>query len=101
MSHRFDDPTPTAGTALANTAVALSTAATRLKAASELVDATAHRCAEAARLVDDYDDPAQETLLHELEDQLGVLAEAIHDTRRAMRRVRLGALRAMRKDPPG
>jgi hypothetical protein len=87
-----DDPTPAASdaaTALANAALALATAATRLAAASELVESVAGRCAEAARVVDAYDGPDREQLLAGLEDELGHLAEAIHDTRRAMRKARL------------
>lgn len=87
-----DDPTPAASdaaTALANTALALSTASTRLTATAELMDAIASSCAEASRLVDEYEGPDRAALLAGLEEELGQLAEAVHDTRRAVRSARL------------
>lgn len=81
---------PVSGTAveLAGTAIALSTVATRLENAAELIRGSAQSCANAARLVDDLGGIDAVALLRDVEGQLGTLAEAVHDTRRAVTGVR-------------
>lgn len=70
---------------LASAGIALATAATRLEHSAELVRRLAVECAEASRLVDGDGPPDCASLLRDLEDHLGALAENIHDTRRKVR----------------
>ncbi len=79
---------------IANTGIALATVATRLRHQADLADAAADRCREAARLGEDYGTSDRRAALRDIEEDLGTLAEAVHDTRRALRAARLAA-----KDP--
>lgn len=91
-----DDKTPTRrefaddASDLADTAIAFTTVATRLRNAAELAETAAERCKEAARLVGHYGKADRAALLRDLEEQLGTLTESMHDTRRAVRTTRLG-----------
>lgn len=75
--------------ALAAQAVALATAATQLENAGALIRGAAVQCGEASRLMDDHGAVDRSSLLRELEEQLGVLADGIHETRRRVRACRL------------
>jgi RecA/RadA recombinase len=94
-----DDKTParsrTAET-IANTAVALATAAQQLKHAAELLAEAAARCSRDALTVDSLDAEARAGLLEDLEDELGAQAEVLHNHRRQVRALRLPAT----KGPP-
>lgn len=101
MSHDDDsDHTPTGRGALAtfaglssadvaNTGIALSTVATRLRHAADLADAAADRCREAARMGEDYSTEARAAPLRDIEEDLGKLGDAVHDTRRTLRDARI------------
>lgn len=74
---------------LANTGIALATVATRLRHAADLADAAADRCREAARMGEDYGTEARAAPLRDIEEDLGKLGDAVHDTRRTLRDARL------------
>jgi hypothetical protein len=82
--------------ALAATAIALGTAATRLDNCAALVRRAAAECAEAARLVDDRGRADRAALLEDLERLLGDLAEDVHETRRKVRAARHAQERSQR-----
>lgn len=94
-----DDPTPppppggvAAGTVeadIASTGIALATVATRLRHQADLADAAASRCAEAARMGEDFSTGDRAAALRDIEHELETLGEAVHDTRRALRRARM------------
>ncbi len=73
---------------IANTALALATVATRLRHAADLADAAAERCGQAARMGEEYSAQDRATAMRDIEEDLGSLGEAIHDTRRALRSAR-------------
>src|SRR4051812_23751880 len=89
-------PVSDTAVALADVGIALGTAATRLDNAAELVRGVAVKCAEAARLVDDYGPADRAAFLLELEQQLNALGEAIYDTRRKVRDSRMAVERTRR-----
>lgn len=74
---------------IASTGIALATVATRLRHQADLADAAAERCREAARVGEGFSAHDRGAALRDVEEGLGTLAEAIHDTRRALRSVRL------------
>jgi len=82
-------PVSAAAVQFADAALALSTVATRLRAAADLAEAAAVRSAEAARLVDGDGGGDDLPVLLEYEDLLGELADGVHDTRRAVRTARM------------
>jgi hypothetical protein len=73
---------------IANTGLALATVATRLRHCADLADAAARRCSEAARMGEEFSAQDRSTALRDSEHELETLAEAVHDTRRAMRDAR-------------
>lgn len=89
---KWDDKTPTrppAAETLGNTAVALSTAAEQLLAEAHRLEQSADRCARDALLVKDLDPAGLVQLLEDLEEELGIQAEALHSARRHVRNARL------------
>lgn len=94
-ARRGQAPITESSLALAAQAVALVTAATQLENASALIRGAAVQCGEASRLIDDYGAPDRSAIIRDLEEQLGVLADGIHETRRRVRACRL-ALEATR-----
>ena len=74
---------------IANTGIALATIATRLRHEADLADTAADRCREAARVGEDWSTADRAAALRDVEENLGTLADAVHDTRRALRQARL------------
>lgn len=103
--HDDDDQTPTGrgplagfgglvdAADIANTGIALSTVATRLRHQADLADTAAERCGEASRMGEDFSAKDRAAALGDIERDLITLADAIHDTVRAMRDARMAALK--------
>jgi hypothetical protein len=103
-NHDDDDETPTGRGPLAgfggleqadiaNTGIALSTIATRLRHQADLSDTAAGRCGEAARMGEDFSAPDRAAALGDIERDLITLADAVYSTVRAVRDARMAALR--------
>lgn len=102
--HDDDDQTPTGRGPLAgfggldthdiaNTGIALSTIATRLRHQADLGDTAAERCREASRMGEEFGAKDRAAALGDIEHDLITLADAVHSTIRAVRDARMAALK--------
>lgn len=101
MSDNDDDDATPAGrtpiiggpdaTDIANAGIALATIATRLRHQADLADAASERCREAARMGVDFSAKDRGAAFRDIEDDICVLADALHDTRRVLTSARMAS----------
>jgi hypothetical protein len=103
--HDDDDKTPTGrgplagfgglvdAADIANTGIALATVATRFRHQADLADAAAQRCGEASRMGEDFSAKDRAAALADIEHDLITIADAVHNTIRAVRQARMAALK--------